>query len=75
MGNSKNQVHRPAPKKVRVDSLGNDKRKLWLRDGNTTMLLTQGLTENACKVVIDTLNDTLIKLGKKSIKKRFLITR
>ena len=74
-----NQVHPPAPKKVRVDSNGNDYRKLWLRAGSkddkTTMLFIDGLTENGCKIVINSINTLLIKLGKKSMTNRFLITK
>lgn len=69
-----NQPHPPLPKKKRVDALGNDKRRLWLKDGNSTMLFASGLTENACKVVIESVNSTLDKLSTKT-KPKFLITR
>lgn len=68
-----NQVH--PPKKNQMDTKGNDKKRLWLKDGNTTMLIAEGLTENACKCVIDTLSNVLVSLGKKPINKRCLITR
>lgn len=72
----RNQIHPPSPKKVRVDAVGNDRRKLWLKDNTTTMLLTQGLTENACKAVINRINTALIELGVKPLpQSRFLITR
>lgn len=72
----KNQVHQPEPKKTRVDVKGNDKRKLWLREGKTTMPFVEGLTESACKVLISSINSTLIKLGAKPLRKeRFLITK
>lgn len=70
-----NQIHPPSPKKARVDSLGNDKRKLWLKDGSTTMLITSELTENGCKALINTINTTLLKLSAKPLQKRFLITK
>ena len=71
-----NQVHSPLPKKKRVDEQGNDKRKLWLRDGKTTMPFVENLTENACKVLINSINTTLIKLGAKSLPtNKFLITK
>lgn len=72
----RNQIHPPRPKKARVDSNGNDKRKLWLKDGKTTMPFVDGLTENGCKALINTINSTLIKLGQKSLPKtKFLITK
>ena len=74
-----NQVHPPTSKQKRVDSNGNDKRKLWLRSGGkddkTTMLFCDGLTENGCKAVINSINSTLMQLGKRSMSKRFLITQ
>lgn len=73
-----NQIHPPLPKKKRIDSLGNDKRKLWLRAGGksdkTTMLFCEGLTENGCKAIINSINSTLMQLGIRSMSKRFLIT-
>ena len=69
-----NQPHPPLPKKKRVDALGNDKRRLWLKDGNSTMLFASGLTENACKVVMEAVHSTLDKLSAKTHPK-FLITR
>ena len=72
----KNQTHPPLPKKKRVDDKGNDFRKLWLRDGKTTMPFVEGLTESACKALINTINNTLIKLGRKALpENKFLITK
>lgn len=71
-----NQVHPPLPKKKRVDERGNDKRRLWLKDGKTTMPFVEGLTENGCKALINSINSTLIKLGQKALpQNKFLITR
>ena len=71
-----NQIHRPRPKKDRVDGKGNDKRRLWLKDGNTTMLITDQLTDGGCRALISSVNDTLTKLGVKPLAKtRFLISR
>jgi hypothetical protein len=71
-----NQVHSPLPKKKRVDERGNDTRKLWLKDGKTTMPFVEGLTEPGCKALINSINSTLIKLGHKSLPiNKFLITR
>lgn len=71
-----NQVHPPLPKKKRVDERGNDLRKLWMRDGQTTMPFVHGLTEAGCKALINTINTTLVKLGQKPLpKNKFLITK
>lgn len=71
-----NQVHPPLPKKKRVDEHGNDTRRLWLKDGKTTMPFVEGLTEAGCKALINSINSTLIKLGQKELpKNKFLITR
>lgn len=76
MGETKNQVHPPRPKKARVDSVGNDRRRLWLKDGHTTMLFIEGLTENGCKAMINVINSSLIVMGKQALpKNKFLITR
>jgi len=71
-----NQTHPPIPKKKRVDKQGNDVRRLWLKDGKTTMPFVEGLTENAYEVLINTINTTLEKLGGKQLpRNKFLITR
>ena len=71
-----NQVHPPLPKKKRVDEQGNDRRRLWLKDGKTTMPFVEGLTESGCKALINSINSTLIKLGQKSLpNNKFLITK
>lgn len=76
MNKVRNQIHPPLPKKKRVDSVGNDTRRLWLKEGNATMLITKELTENGCKALINTINSTLIKFGKNALpKNKFLITR
>lgn len=74
--NIANQVHPPLPKKERVDERGNDHYRLWLKDGNTTMLITKELTEHGCKALINSINSTLIKLGAKPLtQNRYLITK
>lgn len=71
-----NQVHNPLPKKKRVDANGNDKRRLWLKEGSATILFVNGLTENGCKALISSINNTLTKLGNKPMpSNKFLITR
>jgi len=71
-----NQIHPPLPKKKRVDERGNDTRRMWLRDGETTMPFVKGLTEAGCKALINSINSTLMQLGQKSLpKNKFLITK
>ena len=73
---NKNQIHPPRTKKAHVDNQGNEKCRLWLKDGNTTMLLTKELTNAGCKALINSINTNLISLGGKSLEKnRFLITK
>ena len=61
----KNQLHPPLPKKKRVDVAGNDKRRVYFKSGNSTMLLAKGLTENGAKVVQNVLENILTDLGTK----------
>lgn len=60
-----NQLRPPLPKKKRVDVAGNDKRKVYFKSGNSTMLLAKGLTENGAKVVQNVLENILTDLGTK----------
>ena len=60
-----NQLHPPLPKKKRVDVAGNDKRRVYFKSGNSTMLLAKGLTENGAKVVQNVLENILTDLGTK----------
>ena len=61
----KNQLHPPLPKKKRVDKLGNDRKRLYFKSGNSTMLLCQGVTDNAAKVITDRLITICDQLGTK----------
>lgn len=60
-----NQLNPPLPKKKRVDKLGNDRRRLWFKSGHSTMLLCEGVTENAAKVISESLKDICNKLHTK----------
>lgn len=60
-----NQLRPPLPKKKRVDVAGNDKRRVYFKSGNSTMLLAKGLTENGAKVVQNVLENILTDLGTK----------
>lgn len=69
----KNQTH--PPRKKYTDAQ-NNKKRLWLKDGTTTMLFCEGLTTNGCKALINSLNTTMIKLGLKAFpNNKFLITQ
>lgn len=60
-----NQIHRPVPKKKSVDSLGNRKKRVYMKSGTATMLFCKGLTENGCKALVDRLNSWANQLGTK----------
>lgn len=71
----KNQLHGPRPKKQTTDDKGNKRCRLWLKDGDTTMLITKELTHNAAQVFVQGVNNSLELLGGKRLNKnRFLIT-
>lgn len=71
-----NQIHPPSSKKKSVDNNGNHLRKLWLKDGNTTMLFYSGLTSNEIKYLKHRINDALMDLKKKPMSKnRFIDTQ
>jgi uncharacterized protein YodC (DUF2158 family) len=42
-----NQQNPPLPKRKRVDSKGNDRRRMILKDGGATMIIATGCTEAA----------------------------
>lgn len=60
-----NQQNPPLPKKKRVDAQGNDHRRLIAKDGGTTMILVEGLTENGCKVLESVFRNSVERLGGK----------
>ena len=39
-----NQQHPPLPKKKRVDSVGNDRRRFIVKSGNATLIIASGIT-------------------------------
>ena len=59
----KNQEHPPLPKKKRVDSCGNDRKRVYFKSGNSSMLFCKGITENGYKALVSSLNDIATKLG------------
>ena len=71
--NKANQVHPPLPRKVRVDKNGNDRRRVWLKNGTSTMLLCKGLTIPGTEVLIKSIHDKCTQLGTK-VEGTFLVT-
>ena len=60
-----NQVHPPLPKKKRVDGIGNDRGRLWYKDGNSTMLVCRATENEARKIkndLIEVMNALHVKL-------------
>ena len=62
---TQNQQNPPLPKRKRVDVQGNDRRRFIAKDGGTTMILVEGLTENGCKVLENSFRNTVERLGGK----------
>lgn len=62
---TQNQQNPPLPKRKRVDAQGNDRRRFIAKDGGTTMILVEGLTENGCKVLENSFRNTVERLGGK----------
>lgn len=58
-----NQEHPPIPFRKRVDAQGNDKKRIYFKSGNSSMLFCKGLTENGYRALVASLNDIAIKLG------------
>lgn len=58
-----NQQHPPLSKKERVDAKGNDRRRLFVKSGTATMLLADGLTKNACDILVQQIDTSVQKLG------------
>ena len=69
-----NQQNPPLPKKKRVDTLGNSKRRVFAKSGTATMLLVSGVTEPAADAFINSLRDNAQRLGGKC-ECQFLVTR
>ena len=69
-----NQQNPPRPKKARVDSNGNDRRRLFAKSGNATLCIASGLTKNACEVLEAHIMGGIENLGGKS-ECSFIITQ
>jgi hypothetical protein len=72
--NKANQQNPPLPKKKRVDTLGNSKRRVFAKSGTATMLLVSGVTEPAADAFISSFKDNAQRLGGK-VECKFLVTR
>ena len=71
-----NQIHPPRPKKACVDALGNNKKRLWLKEGSATILFCKDLTDNECSAFMNHINNFLISRKLKPLpKNKFLITK
>lgn len=58
-----NQNHPTLPKKKRMDVQGNDKRRVFVKSGNATMMLAKGLTKNACDILESKIVNAIKDLG------------
>lgn len=67
-----NQVHPPRRRSARVDAQGNNRKRMYYKDGTSTMLFTEG-TENACVALAARLKQYAEALDMK-IKGHFIIT-
>ena len=69
-----NQQNPPLPKRKRVDTLGNSKRRVFAKSGTATLLLVSGITEPGADAFINSLKDNAVKLGGK-VECTFLVAR
>lgn len=69
-----NQQHSPLPKKKRVDSKGNDSRRLFVKSGTATLLLAKLPSENAAEIAKSNIPKIIENLGGE-IQCTFLITK
>lgn len=69
-----NQQNPPLPKKKRVDTLGNSRRRVFAKSGTATLLLASELTEPAADAFINSMRDNTVRLGGK-LECNFLVTR
>lgn len=65
MTNYQNQQNPPLPKKKRVDSAGNDRRRFIVKSGGATLILASNLTKNACDVLEAHIRGSIENLGGK----------
>ena len=65
MSNIQNQQNPPLPKKKRVDSAGNDRKRFIVKSGGATLILASNLTKNACDVLESHIRGCIENLGGK----------
>lgn len=69
-----NQQNPPLPKRKRVDSTGNDRRRFVAKSGNATLILASGLTQNACDILEASIRGSVKNLGG-TVECNFIIIR
>lgn len=60
---TQNQQNPLLPKKKRTDSKGNSFVRVIAKDGGASIILCEHITENAAKVLISKLSESITKLG------------
>lgn len=70
----KNQEHPPLPKKKRMDAQGNNRKRMFFKKGDASMLFCKGITEEAARAFENSMRDTAKKLGV-MIEGNFIITQ
>ena len=69
-----NQNHPPRKKHLTKDINGNDRNRLWIKDVNTTMLLTKDITRNAAYALEERIR-SFLSACKLETSIKFLITK
>lgn len=59
----KNQLNPPKPRHRTVDSLGNVRKRIYCKAGNSSMLLAKNVAVPAAKVFISGMRENAKKLG------------
>lgn len=70
----RNQINPPQKKEKISDSLGNDRRRLWVKKSDCTMLLAKGITPNAAKA-LETIIDNFLKRLNLKKEVTFIVTK
>jgi hypothetical protein len=60
-----NQQNPPLPKKKRVDTQGNARRRIFAKSGTATLLLVSGITQPGADAFISSMIENAKKLGGK----------
>lgn len=71
---TRNQEHPPLPKKKRVDAQGNNRKRMFFKKGDSSMLFCRGITKEAADVFEASIRDTAKKLGV-TIEGNFIVTQ